>query len=433
LDGETGEVLWSRHYASDDGLNEAALSVAHDSQNNAYITGRGELAGQGSQMLTMKLAAGDGHIIWIDHQGGDAGLNDIAWDVVVGPDDHPVVTGYVIDDGGAAMCLTRKLSHVDGDQIWFRQVPGALDNDTVRSSWLVLMDDGDVVMCQRSWGNGYDTILQRYEAADGGIVWETVYDGPTGGGDDPKDMARDAAGNLLVAGVQDIDFNYNYMVLKFDQEDGSLIWEADGYDGPGGGWWDVATCIAEGPTGSGTVIVSGLSDGSSTGTSWDMTTVAYAADLGDELWVHRWDGPAGTSDEVRDLAVTDLGDVYVTGYGYDDISGKDMVSLRLDVSSTSAVGEIPGAVASVQAWPNPFNPRVNFLFELSRAADIRLRICDLRGREVAVLLNERLERGAHQTHWDGRGSDGRAVASGVYLAIFENGQASSSRKIVLAK
>jgi len=412
-------------------LDEAALAIAVDSQNNVFFTGRGTVGTQGIQMLTLKLASNDGHVEWVDYHGGSAGLDDVAWDIVVGPDDNPVVTGYVVGEGNEAFCLTRKLINVDGHEVWSRQVPGAMDNNAVRSSWLALMDDGDVVMCQRSWGSGYDTILQRYAANDGNTVWEIVYDGPTGGGDDPKAMQRDTAGNLLIAGVQDIDFNYNYMVLKFDSSDGSLIWEADGYDGPGGGWWDVATCIKEGPGGS--LIVSGLSDGSSTGTGWDMTTVAYDAVTGDEQWVHRWDGPAGGSDEVRDLAVTAAGDIYVTGYGYGEDSGKDMITFRLDASGASPVAELPEVAGLMRAWPNPFNPRVNFDFELPRTANIRLTVFDLRGHQVAVLLDDRLEPGIHRASWDGRGSDGRAAASGVYLAIIESELGRSSRKIVLAK
>jgi len=431
MDGETGEVLWSQHYASPEGLNEAALAIACDSQNNAFFAGRATVGTQGDQMLTMKLDADNGVIMWSDFRGGDAGLDDIAWDIVVGPDDHPVVTGYVISDSGDAFCLTRKLNNFNGNVLWSRQVPGALDNSTVRSSWLALMDGGDVVMCQRSWGTGYDTILQRYAANNGDTVWATVYDGPTGGGDDPQAMIRDAAGNLLVAGVQDSDFNYNFMVLKFDGSDGSLIWDADGYDGPGGGWWDVATCIAEGT--DGTVIVSGLSDGSTTGTSWDMTTVGYDPVMGEELWAHRWDGPAGTSDEVRDVAVNAAGQIFVTGYGYDEYSGKDMVTLCLEIPGTSPVSDLPGFLARLQAWPNPFNPQVNFDFYLPRTADVRLAVFDVRGREVAVLLDERLESGQHRAHWDGRKGDGRKAASGVYLAVMDNGTGRSSRKIVLAK
>lgn len=412
-------------------MDEAALAIAHDSQDNVYFTGRGTVTEQGIQMLTLKLDASDGHVVWVDYHGGSAGLDDVAWDIVVGPDDNPVVTGYVVGEGNEAFCLTRKLNKINGDEIWSRQVPGALDNNAVRSSWLALMDGGDVVMCQRSWGSGYDTILQRYAANNGDTVWEIVYDGPTGGGDDPKAMVRDAAGNLLVAGVQDISFNYNYMVLKIDSSDGSLIWEADGYDGPGGGWWDVATCIKEGPGGD--VIVSGVSDGSSTGTGWDMATVAYDATTGDELWVHRWDGPVSGSDEARDLAVTDAGDIFVTGYGYGEDSGKDMITLRLDASGVSPVADLPQVATLMRAWPNPFNPRVNFDFELPRTANIRLTVFDLRGRQIAVLLDDRLESGTHRASWDGRGSDGRAVASGVYLAIIESELGRSSRKIVLEK
>ncbi len=125
-------------------MNEAALAVTHDSQDNVYFTGRGTVDPQGIQMLTLKLDASDGHVVWVDYHGGSAGLDDVAWDIVVGPDDNPVVTGYVVGEGNEAFCLTRKLNKVNGDEIWSRQVPGALDNNAVRSSWLALMDGGDV-------------------------------------------------------------------------------------------------------------------------------------------------------------------------------------------------------------------------------------------------------------------------------------------------
>jgi len=108
-----------------------------------------------------------------------------------------------------------------------------------------------------------------------------------------RSLRRVSQGNLLIAGVQDVSWNYNYMALKFDSSDGTLIWEA-GYDGPPG-WYDVANAIAEGPGGS--VIISGLSDG--TGTGWDWATVAFDGTTGQQLWVERFDGPASQSDEAH--------------------------------------------------------------------------------------------------------------------------------------
>ena len=330
MDGETGEVLWSQHYASDDGLNEAALAVTCDSQNNVFIAGRATVGTQGDQMLTMKLDASTGNILWSDFRGGDAGLDDIAWDIVVGPDDHPIVTGYVISDSGAALCLTRKLSSFNGSVVWSRQVSGALDNSTVRSSWLALMDGGDVVMCQRSWGTGYDTILERYAANNGDTVWDIVYDGPTGGGDDPKAMVRDSGGQP--SGGRGSGHRFQL------QLHGAEIRRRRRLVDLGSGWLrrsrrrlvGCGDLIAESP--DGTVIVSGLSDGSATGTSWDMTTVAY-----DGLWVKSCGPTGGTAPPapVTRCGIwrsTTAGDIFVTGYGYDEYSGKDMVTLALQAS-----------------------------------------------------------------------------------------------------
>ena len=395
------------------------------------MTGRGALSAADDEMLTLKLDGDDGQVVWSDYHGGSAGYDDVAWDVVVGPDGHPVVTGFVMETDNNPYCLTRKLDSADGDPIWSRLVAGAYNDNQLKSSWLAVMDDGDVVMCQRAWGNSYDTLLERYAATDGATVWSTLYDGATHLSDEPKAMVRDAAGDLLVAGIQSVNYNYNYLVLKFDGSDGSLVWEADGYDGPGGGWWDQAASVRESPTGD--VVVTGLSDGSSTGTGWDITTVAYDPDLGTELWAHRWDGPAGTSDEGREVAISSSGEIFVTGYGYGMDTGKDLVTLRLEAPDSSPVpGHAPIATV-LQAWPNPFNPRVNLSFSLAAEADVRLRIFDLRGREITVLKDERLGRGDHQVAWDGRGSDGRAAASGVYLAIVETDNGRIHRKIVLQK
>jgi hypothetical protein len=134
------------------------------------------------------------------------------------------------------------------------------------------------------------------------------------------------------------------------------------------------------------------------------------------------------------MAVTQTGDIFVTGYGYDEATQKDMITLRLDDSGgLSDVAEVPTAAIGLEAWPNPFNPRVNLAFDLPRAADVRLAVFDLRGRQVAVLLDESLAPGPHLAHWDGRLPDGQVAASGVYLAIVDDGLVRSSRKIILAK
>jgi hypothetical protein len=404
------------------------MAVAHDDQNNVFVTGRAMDGGNGTEILVMKLAASNGEILWMETIGGTAGENDVAWDVVVGPDNHPVITGFVVQTGEVAHFLTRKLANGNGDTLWERLEPGALNNAEVRSGWLALAENGDVIMAQRSFGsNGYDVALERYAAQDGATVWETLYDGPTHGGDDIRSMRLDAEGNILVAGVQDANWNYNYMALKFNSSSGDLIWEAS-YDGPVG-WYDVANCITEGP--GGTVIVSGLSDGS--GTGWDWATVAFDATDGTEVWAERFNGPASQSDEARDVLCTPNGDIYVTGYGYGVGTGKDLVTIHYKVEMASPALDTPAAVLATHAWPNPFNPRVTLSFELPRAGHTSLVIYDVRGQRVATLKDQVLAEGRHEVAWDGRADSGRLASGGTYLVQVKSNGLTSNRKIVLAK
>ena len=284
-------------------------------------------------MLTMKLDGGSGATLWTDILGGSAGGDDLAWDVVVGPDGHPVVSGHVIETGGVTRCLTRKLAAAGGAQIWSAATAGALNDIVSRSAWLGVATDGDILMVQRGYSpaNGYDILVARYDAADGHAVWNVRHDGPTHGGDDPRAMTVTAAGDVVVAGVQDTWWNYNYMTLKFSGANGAVLWQAPAYDGPPG-WYDVATAVAEGP--GGLIVTTGLSDGS--GTSWDIATVGYDGATGQQQWVLRQDGPSSQSDEPRAVTVGG-GRVFVTGYAYAATTGKDWITLAYDLGLLSPV------------------------------------------------------------------------------------------------
>jgi hypothetical protein len=79
-------------------------------------------------------------------------------------------------------------------------------------------------------------------------------------------------------------------------------------------------------------------------------------------------------------------------------------------------------------YPNPFNPSTAIAFTLDQAGAVRLEIYDLRGRLVAMLVDEVLPAGRHEVMWDGTDSSGRAMSSGVYLSRFEaNGHVAHGR------
>ncbi|MDX9757903.1 MAG: T9SS type A sorting domain-containing protein [Bacteroidota bacterium] len=63
-----------------------------------------------------------------------------------------------------------------------------------------------------------------------------------------------------------------------------------------------------------------------------------------------------------------------------------------------------------QNYPNPFNPTTTISFSLAADANVRLQVFDLYGREVASVIDTRLEAGHHQASFDARG-----LPSGNYI------------------
>jgi len=83
--------------------------------------------------------------------------------------------------------------------------------------------------------------------------------------------------------------------------------------------------------------------------------------------------------------------------------------------------------------PNPFNPVTVIRFDMPRPGRARLSVYDVRGRRVAVLAEGRYDAGAFEARWTGLDSSGRAVASGIYFALFEAEDFRATRKMVLLR
>ncbi|MBN2104691.1 T9SS type A sorting domain-containing protein [bacterium] len=84
-------------------------------------------------------------------------------------------------------------------------------------------------------------------------------------------------------------------------------------------------------------------------------------------------------------------------------------------------------------YPNPFNPSTTIAFYLSARADVKVRILDLQGRTVTVLMDSSMPAGAHTVQWNGRNSDGMEAASGIYMYCIQSGKQVRSAKMMLMK
>ena len=109
-------------------------------------------------------------------------------------------------------------------------------------------------------------------------------------------------------------------------------------------------------------------------------------------------------------------------------------SMWLLADNPTGVGDAPALPGlDLRASPNPFNPRTVISFVMPAAGVANVEVFDMRGRVVRSLLSAEREAGPQSVVWDGRGSDGRTVPSGVYLVRASGGRMVSFTKVSLTK
>ncbi|HMQ69639.1 MAG TPA: T9SS type A sorting domain-containing protein, partial [Ignavibacteria bacterium] len=101
-----------------------------------------------------------------------------------------------------------------------------------------------------------------------------------------------------------------------------------------------------------------------------------------------------------------------------------------ELSNEVVIG-VPDKFYLSQNYPNPFNPVTNLGFGISSAAGglgfVSLKVYDVLGNEVAVLVNETKEPGYYNVQFDGS-----SLSSGIYFYRLEsNGQVQTKRMMMV--
>jgi photosystem II stability/assembly factor-like uncharacterized protein len=127
---------------------------------------------------------------------------------------------------------------------------------------------------------------------------------------------------------------------------------------------------------------------------------------------------------IRTLAVKD-GYLFAGG----DSSGVWRRPLsEMPTGVTEAPGAVPSEYSLSQNYPNPFNPTTVVSYQLPVASNVKLAVYDVLGREVAVLVNGRMEAGTHEVIFNAAG-----LASGAYVYRLRAGSSAQTRKLMILK
>jgi hypothetical protein len=140
---------------------------------------------------------------------------------------------------------------------------------------------------------------------------------------------------------------------------------------------------------------------------------------------------AGTSPTENEYEWIDEQVVNGTSYSY-TLTAVEESGASAEIAHAEATPARNAGTASqytlYQNYPNPFNSQTSILFDLSENNFVSLKVYNLMGQEIAILLASELTAGRHEVMFDAAD-----LASGIYLYRLEAKNFIAQRKMVLTK
>jgi len=178
-----------------------------------------------------------------------------------------------------------------------------------------------------------------------------------------------------------------------------------------------------------------------------MTTIQFPPDMGFSWFIDNYFLPnSGERTICAHLGgVTGVNSLigYIMGTG-ENVGGVILTNRRNDTGILEIAFELLsyGIITNVekekidfpkdfflsQNYPNPFNPTTSIEFTLPKSAYVELKVYNILGKVVSILVSKKLNQGTHTYKFDGSN-----LASGVYYYRIEAGNFVQTRKMVYLK
>ncbi|MDA3860983.1 MAG: T9SS type A sorting domain-containing protein [Melioribacteraceae bacterium] len=128
---------------------------------------------------------------------------------------------------------------------------------------------------------------------------------------------------------------------------------------------------------------------------------------------------ASTFDELVGILWYSFGNYKLVPRNNDDFVGYTDIDENI---------EIPQVFSLSQNYPNPFNPTTVIQYSLSEVTNVKLKVYDMLGREIATLVNREQTAGVYNVEFNATN-----LSSGVYFYRVEAGSFVASKKLLLLK
>ncbi len=360
----------------------------------------------------------------------------------------------------------------NGVRLWQRRYNGPGNNQD-RVGGMTVDRFGNIVVTGGSWGlnnSQYDYATVKYNS-NGDTLWERRYNGPAPLSSVPTDIAyavtTDHEANVYVTGRSDDENNVarcytikysptgetiwsrshslsigykimmdkngqnlyitgiigsgNFLLLKYTI-DGELLWEK--IISPGNVFTPAPTIILD----SAGNIYLGASRLESPVLS-KLLVVKFDSS-GNQLWNIAYNHTPTGENFPYALELDKQNNVIAAGYTTTNSSNYLIIKISQLTGLIGNNNEIPKFFEIHQNYPNPFNPTTNIKFSLPKNSLITLRIYDIKGKEVADVINDRRDAGNYEIKFD---ASKYGLSSGIYFYTLQSGNFKQTRKMIIIK
>lgn len=470
-----GNTVWSKTYDGGALQNDLAAIIAVDASGNVYVTGSARLTDStGSTFATIKYNSA-GTQQWVKHTNVG---NEYPKDMKIDAAGNIYVTGYLTYFPYGRVITVKYNS--SGTQQWLAQYYPS--NTTYYEGACVEVDASGNVYVGGYYGATLSgqILLLKYNSA-GTLQWDRTYNGGgnVGVGDLINDMTVDASGNIYMTGMAKGMTGSNgpdMVTLKYNSA-GTLQW-AQKYNNANNNS-DAGNCLAVDASGNvyaggfsnpnnnsnsdlalvkynssgvqqwvrtvngtgngndiikdleldaaGNIFITGQSAGPGTGSNY--ITMRYNPS-GTQVWQQTYLGPGNENDYSNAIALGINGVVFVTGYSEGTGTGKDFATIKYTqtVGLQNVNSEVPDRFSLGQNYPNPFNPKTNIGLRIAEFGFVSLKVFDITGKEVAVLIDQEMNAGVYNVDFDAAN-----LSSGMYFYKMETAGFTDVKKMVVVK
>lgn len=143
--------------------------------------------------------------------------------------------------------------------------------------------------------------------------------------------------------------------------------------------------------------------------------------------------PSLIDDEVEYTFTPEVGLIQKMGAWSNDLLYSAYIN-GTTVRITDDLRNILTGFALSQNYPNPFNPETVISYQLAENSKVSLKVYDVLGNEVAVLINEEKPAGKYQINFNThRTTNNQQLSSGVYFYRLQAGNFVQTKKFILMK